>query len=84
MIGTLYSCDGLFPSAVKSNVPADHNNTFGGFHHKGDRNSASPEACGPCHTADLRGKVSLINGVYTWANSCYQCHGKVWGRNGNK
>ena len=82
-MGLIYSCDGLFPSATKSNVPGDHTTNYSGFLHKGGRDGSGPDACGPCHTADLRGKVSLINGVYTWANSCYQCHGNVWERNGN-
>ncbi|MCE1164267.1 MAG: hypothetical protein LWX07_02560 [Bacteroidetes bacterium] len=85
----LYGCDGIFPSASKSNIPSDHTVNYGGFLHKGGsgQERVSPDECSDCHTTDIRGKVSLINGVYTWANSCYQCHGAVWergGQNGNK
>jgi len=83
-MGLIYSCDGLFPSAAKSNVPADHTTNFGGILHKGSKEESNPDECDDCHTLDLRGKVTKINGVYTWAPSCYQCHGKLWDRNGDK
>ena len=83
-MGFIYSCDGIFPSASKPNVPDDHTTNYGGILHKGNREEANPDECNDCHTLDLRGKVTRINGVYTWAPSCYQCHGKLWERNGDK
>ena len=85
MSAVIYSgCDGLFSTTPsKSVVPADHTNNINGALHKGNnREEMTPDACGDCHSTDLRGKMSLINGVYTWANSCYQCHGAVWERIG--
>ncbi len=79
----LSGCDGLFSTNPKKDIPSDHVNSLGGALHKGnDREEMTPDECDDCHTTDLRGKVSLINGVYKWANSCYQCHGAVWERNG--
>jgi hypothetical protein len=76
-------CDGLFSTNPKKNIPSDHVNSIGGALHRGSsREEMNPNECDDCHTTDLRGKVSLINGVYTWANSCYQCHGALWERNG--
>jgi hypothetical protein len=76
-------CDGLFSTNPKKNIPTDHTNSISGALHKGNnRQDMTPDECGDCHTTDLRGKVTLINGVYTWANSCYQCHGALWERNG--
>ena len=82
-MGLIYSCDGLFPTASKSGVPDDHKQNYGGSLHKGDEEEG-PDECDDCHSLDLRGKVSRINGVYRWAPSCYQCHGKVWDKNGDK
>jgi len=80
----LFGCDGIFPTAPKSTLPSDHTTSFSGVLHKGgSRENMNPDECGDCHTTDLRGKVSIINGVSTWANSCYQCHGALWQRNGN-
>jgi hypothetical protein len=80
----LSGCDGIFPTAPKSTVPSDHTTSFSGVLHKGgSRENMTPDECGDCHTTDLNGKVSIINGVPTWANSCYQCHGDVWKRNVN-
>ena len=79
----IYGCDGLFPTASKPTVPGDHTNNIKGALHKGSGSELNPDECGDCHSTDLQGKVSLINGVYTWAPSCYQCHSSLWKRNGN-
>jgi hypothetical protein len=76
-------CDGLFPTAPKPTVPGDHNNNIKDALHKGTGDELKPDECDDCHSIDIRGKVSLINGVYTWAPSCYQCHGALWDRFGN-
>lgn len=75
-----YSCDGPFPTASKPNVPSDHTSSYGGFLHKSVGRNNNIDDCLTCHSLDLAGKVTLINGVSTWANSCYQCHGKLWDR----
>jgi len=85
LFSLFYGCNNIIPTAPKSTVPSDHTNRISGSLHKGDsRENMTPDECGDCHTTDLRGKVSLINGVWTWANSCYQCHGAVWNRGGGK
>lgn len=76
----LHGCDGIFPTASKSVVPSDHTTKLGSALHKGNRDQMSPTKCGDCHTDNIQGKVSLINGEYVWANSCYQCHGNLWDR----
>jgi hypothetical protein len=79
----LSGCDGIFPTAPKSTVPSDHTSNLNGFLHKGgERDEMNPDECDDCHSLDLKGKVSNINGVPTWAPSCLQCHGEVWKRNG--
>jgi len=76
-------CDGLFSTNPLKTVPSDHTNNISGALHKGSsRQDMTPDECNDCHTTDLKGKVSIINGVYTWANSCYQCHGALWERGG--
>ena len=82
-ISFVYGCNNIFPTSPKPTVPSDHNSSFNGVLHKGgSREEMTPEECNDCHSTDLRGKVSLINGVYTWAPSCYQCHGALWQRGG--
>ena len=78
----LNGCDGIFPTASKPTVPSDHTDNIKGVLHKGQGNQLRPDSCSDCHTLDLQGKVTLINGVYTWAPSCYQCHGALWSRGG--
>ena len=76
-------CNNIMPTSTKSTVPSDHTNNLNGSLHKGgSRENMNPDECNDCHTTDLRGKVSQINGVWTWANSCYQCHGAIWERGG--
>lgn len=79
---SISSCDGLFPTAPKSNIPDDHTAVYGGFYHKSFEHREDISDCLTCHTLELQGKLSIINGVNTWANSCYQCHGNVWEREG--
>ncbi len=76
----IYSCDGIFPSETKSNVPSDHTNNRGGALHKGERET---DDCKECHGNDLRGKVYNYNGTLIVTSSCYQCHGDVWEGNGD-
>ncbi|NOS86689.1 MAG: hypothetical protein HOP31_16270 [Ignavibacteria bacterium] len=75
MFFSFHSCDGIFPSQSKSNVPSDHNNNHGGAFHKGEDDS---DDCDECHGNDLRGKVYNYNGTLVITSSCFQCHGNVW------
>ncbi|MEO8512459.1 MAG: hypothetical protein ABI543_02755 [Ignavibacteria bacterium] len=75
MLFALYSCDGVFPSESKSNVPSDHTRNRGGAMHKGEEGS---DECNECHGNDLRGQVYNYNGTLVVTSSCYQCHGNVW------
>ena len=84
LLSGLYSCDGIFPTASKQGIPDDHQSNFGGFLHKGGKDDANPDECDDCHTLDLQGKVSKVNGVYRWAPSCYQCHGNKWDKRNDK
>ena len=77
----LYSCDGIFPSESKPNVPSDHNRNHGGAFHKGEDET---DDCEECHGNDLRGKVYNYNGTLIVTSSCYQCHGNVWEGGGDK
>lgn len=82
LLFTLYSCDGIFPSESKYNVPPDHDNNRGGAFHKGEDDT---DDCDECHGNDLRGKVYNYNGTLVVTSSCYQCHGNVWeGEGGDK
>lgn len=78
---SFYSCDGIFPSETKSNVPSDHSNNRGGAFHKGEDDA---DDCKECHGNDLRGKVYNYNGTLVVTSSCYQCHGDVWEGRGDK
>ncbi|HEY5125258.1 MAG TPA: hypothetical protein VIK14_16125 [Ignavibacteria bacterium] len=86
-VSVFYGCDGMFPTSPKSAIPTDHTNNIKGALHKGEGGgggkSLNPDECNDCHSLDdIRGKISLINGIPTWAPSCYQCHGALWNRNG--
>lgn len=81
----IYSaCDGIFPSQTKSNLPSDHNSSFGGFLHAPIRRGESAGNCEQCHGSDLKGGLYNSNGTLVVTQSCYQCHGNIWeGGNGN-
>lgn len=78
MFFTVYSCDGIFPSQSKPNVPPDHTRNIGGALHKGDGGGDADDDCNECHGSDLRGQVYNYNGTLVITSSCYQCHGNVW------
>ena len=81
-IMTFTGCDGIFPSAPKDPVPADHTLNEIGILHKGSNGShINFNDCTDCHTDDIRGMTVNINGVYVWTPSCTQCHGRLWERN---
>lgn len=80
----IYSaCDGIFPSQTKSNLPADHNNSAGGFMHAPIRRGEGGSSCEQCHGNDLKGGVYNSNGRIVVTQSCYQCHGNIWDDGGN-
>jgi hypothetical protein len=77
------ACNGIFPTQTKSNLPADHNSTFGGYFHKSIKRGGEASDCEQCHGHDLRGQVYNNNGTLIVTQSCYQCHNNLWeGRNG--
>lgn len=77
-----YGCDTLVSNQSKPDVPLDHDISLGGFYHKSGEREA--EGCGECHGADLTGGVQTLNGRYIYVQSCYQCHGQLWGREREK
>jgi hypothetical protein len=81
MIFIYASCDGIFPSQTKDNLPADHNSSYGGYLHKGGNRETEIDDCKHCHGNDLKGQLYNYNGTYVVTQSCYQCHGTVWERN---
>jgi hypothetical protein len=81
LIASFYSCNGIFPSEPKSNVPDDHNNNYGGAMHKRVDDAGD---CEECHGNDLRGRVYNYNGTLIVTSSCYQCHGNIWEGRGDK
>ena len=77
----LLSCDGLFPSAARIGVPADHTESRKGALHKGGKEEPFGEGgCSDsdCHQSDLRGGVVNFEGRITVTPSCFQCHGALW------
>jgi hypothetical protein len=87
MLLMIWGCSGGFPTETKKPVPSDHSRLIGTALHKngqrepyafdpvtGESNCASAK----CHHSDLRGGLSQVNGVWTTAPSCYECHGKLW------
>lgn len=75
-------CDGLFPLQTKPSVPSDHTDNLGGALHKPD--ARETDDCKVCHGSDLKGGVAEFNGANVFANSCFQCHGDLWNRGGQK
>ncbi len=83
----LMGCNGVFPTETKKPVPADHTRLLGNALHKpGERDPYSYDhvsgesncASAKCHHSDLRGGLSQVNGVWTTAPSCYECHSRLW------
>jgi hypothetical protein len=71
------SCDSIFPSQSKPDVPADHTRNISGALHKPGWND--PMAlCVECHGDSLQGGVQRAGDRRVVAPSCYQCHGAVW------
>lgn len=78
----LYSCGDIIGyGQSKPDVPLDHDRVISGVFHKSGERGA--EGCSDCHGEDLRGGIRTLNGRYIFAQSCYQCHGNIWERNGN-
>lgn len=76
---TVYSCDGIFPTAPKDALLPDHTRNFGGVFHKDTgKERIKIEDCYECHTEDLKGMVIIYNGQKRWTPSCLQCHGPLW------
>jgi hypothetical protein len=78
----LLSCDGLFPSQSKPDVPPDHTQKISGFLHKpglfdplDERNGCMTASC---HGDDLTGGTAISSGRHIAVSSCYECHGAVW------
>jgi hypothetical protein len=81
---TVYSCDGIFPTAPHDNLLPDHTRNFGGvFHKETGKDDIDINDCYECHTEDLKGMVIVYNGVRRWTPSCLQCHGRLWERKGS-
>ncbi len=72
-----YGCDTLVSTQSKPDVPSDHDRSFGGFYHKDGGREA--DGCNECHGEDLTGGIQTLNGRYIYVQSCYQCHGQLWG-----
>jgi hypothetical protein len=80
------SCNSLFPTQSKSDVPGNHTMEISGVLHKsglrepldgGQKCSAAS-----CHGSGLRGGVAVRNGRKVVAPSCYQCHEALWENGG--
>jgi hypothetical protein len=71
------SCDTLFPSQSKPEVPSDHTRSLSGALHRPGWNDPM-EACAECHGDSLQGGVQWSGNRRVVAPSCYQCHGAVW------
>ena len=79
VLATVYSCDGIFPTAPKDNLLPDHTRNIGGaFHKEEGKEKIEIDDCYECHTEDLKGMVIIYNGVRRWTPSCLQCHGPLW------
>jgi hypothetical protein len=83
IIITVYSCDGIFPTAPHDILLPDHTlNLNGVFHKDTGKPRIQIEDCYECHSEDLNGMVIIYNGEKRWTPSCYQCHGPLWKREG--
>lgn len=80
---TVYSCDGIFPTASRDVLLPDHTRNLKGVMHKETGKEIELEDCMECHTDDIKGMSVKINGVYRWTPSCIQCHGRVWEKEGD-
>jgi len=82
----IFSCDGIFPSQSKPDVPADHTRDISGVLHKPglDNPLHAVNGCmtAACHGNDLRGGTAVSSGQYVVVPSCYQCHGALWENGG--
>ncbi|MCX6164681.1 MAG: hypothetical protein NTU73_07440, partial [Ignavibacteriae bacterium] len=53
---TVYSCDGIFPTAPRDILLPDHTRNFGGvFHKETGKENIDINDCYECHTEDLKG-----------------------------
>jgi hypothetical protein len=81
------SCNSIFPTQTKPDLPKDHTRDISGVMHKAgltsplDRNVGC--AAASCHGSDLKGGVATGNGRKVVAPSCTQCHGALWEGGGN-
>jgi len=80
---TIYSCDGIFPTAPRETLLPDHTRNMNGIMHKENGKEIEFEDCMDCHTDDIKGMSVKINGVYRWTPSCIQCHGRNWEKKGD-
>lgn len=74
-------CDGIFPTASTDILLPDHTRNLGGAFHKETGKKIVFEDCTECHTDNIKGTATLVNGVYRFTPSCLQCHGRLWERN---
>jgi len=78
----LFSCDGVFPTQSKPDVPRDHTQKISGVLHKSGLFEPLERAHGcttaSCHGNDLRGGVAVTSDRQIVVSSCYQCHAALW------
>jgi hypothetical protein len=77
----IYGCDGIFPTAPRDILLPDHTLNIGGVFHKNTGRPIVLEDCTECHTDNIKGTVTYVNGEYRFTPSCLQCHGRLWERN---
>ena len=79
-----FSCNSIFPTQTKPDVPKDHTLVKSGVLHKpGLRAPLDPDQGCFCHGSDLRGNVAMSNDRMVVTPSCTQCHGALWEKGGN-
>jgi hypothetical protein len=83
LLMALLSCDSMFPSQSKPEVPRDHTRNLSGALHQPGYGDPM-RTCSECHGDSLQGGVQWSGTRRVVAPSCYQCHGAVWedGENG--